>query len=264
MTLPPMTTGSPRAPPAPEQNHLLAALPVEVQSRLFPQLELVALPLGHVLYEPAQAMHHVYFPIDSIISLLCMLESGASVEVSVVGNEGIVGVALCLGSDSAARQAIVVSAGFAYRLPRQIAMEELNRHGEMQALALRYTQCLITQMAQTVACNRYHTIDEQLCRWLLLSTERLTSNRLAMTHELIASMLGVRREGITEAASKLHHLGVINYSRGQITVLDRVRLLALSCECYAVVKKEVDRLLPFGSHAPSSARENPPPPHRLR
>jgi CRP-like cAMP-binding protein len=231
--------------PVPQENHLLAALNSEIQGRLFPHLELVSLPLGKVLYESGDAMRHVYFPTDSIISLLYVMENGASAEISVVGNEGLVGVALFMGGESTPSRAIVQSAGSAYRLLGQRLKDEFNRHGNLLLLMLRYTQALITQMAQTAVCNRHHSVDQQLCRWLLLSLDRLPDNRLTMTQELIANMLGVRREGVTEAAGKLQKLGVIEYSRGHITVLDRPRLEKLSCECYAVVKKETDRLLPY-------------------
>ena len=231
--------------PAPNQNHLLAALPAEVQSRLFSHLELVPLPLGKVLYESGDALRHVYFPTDSIVSLLYVMEDGASAEISVVGNEGLIGVALFMGGESTPSRAIVQSGGSAYRLLAQRLKDEFGRHGEMLLLMLRYTQSLITQMAQTAVCNRHHSIDQQLCRWLLLSLDRLPSNRLTMTQELIANMLGVRREGVTDAAGKLQKLGVIKYSRGEITVLDRPKLEKLSCECYAVVRAETDRLLPY-------------------
>lgn len=229
----------------PQQNHLLAALPLEVQERLFPHLELVELPLGKVLYESGDAMRHVYFPADSIVSLLYVMESGASAEISVVGKEGLIGISLFMGGESTPSRAIVQSAGSAYRLLGQRLKDEFNRHGEMLLLMLRYTQSLITQMSQTAVCNRHHSVDQQLCRWLLLSLDRLPGNQLTMTQELIANMLGVRREGVTDAAGKLQRLGVIEYSRGQITVLDRARLEKLSCECYGVVKKETDRLLPY-------------------
>jgi len=232
--------------PSPKHNHLLAALPTTIQSRLVSQLELVPMPLGMVLYEPGDILHHVYFPTDSIVSLLYVMENGASAEISVVGNEGLIGVAVFMGGGgSTPSRALVQSAGFAYRLLAQRLNEEFERHGEMQQLMLRYTQSLITQMAQTAVCNRHHSIDQQLCRWLLLSLDRLSGNQLVMTQELIANMLGVRREGVTEAAGKLQKLGVIEYSRGRITVLDRPRLEQMSCECYAVVKKETDRLLPY-------------------
>lgn len=229
----------------PTQNHLLAALPADVQARIFPLLEPVDLPLGKVLYESGDTMRHVYFPTDSIVSLLYVMEDGASAEISVVGNEGVVGVALFMGGESTPSRAIVQSAGHAFRLAGARTKEEFHRDGDMQQLMLRYTQSLITQMAQTAVCNRHHSIDQQLCRWLLLSLDRLAGNQLVMTQELIANMLGVRREGVTEAASKLQKLGVINYARGRITVLDRPRLEQLSCECYAVVKRETDRLLPY-------------------
>lgn len=231
--------------PMPRQNHLLAALSEDVQQRLFCHLEQVPLPLGKVLYESGHTMRHVYFPTDSIISLIYVMESGASAEISVVGNEGLVGIALFMGGESTPSRAIVQSGGHAFRLPGQLLKNEFNRHGELLVLMLRYTQALITQMAQTAVCNRHHSIDQQLCRWLLLSLDRLPSNQLVMTQELIANMLGVRREGVTEAAGKLQKLGVIEYSRGHITVLDRQRLEQLSCECYAVVKRETDRLLPY-------------------
>ena len=231
--------------PSPQLNHLLAALPADVQARLFPHMEFVPLPLGKVLYESGDALRHVYFPTDAIVSLLYVMENGASAEISVVGNEGLIGVALFMGGESTPSRAIVQSAGSAYRMLGQRLKDEFNRHGELLLLMLRYTQSLITQMAQTAVCNRHHSIDQQLCRWLLLSLDRLSSNHLVMTQELIANMLGVRREGVTDAAGKLQRLGVIEYSRGQITVLDRPKLEALSCECYAVVKKETDRLLPY-------------------
>jgi CRP-like cAMP-binding protein len=229
----------------PEKNHLLAGLQPDVRARLLPHLELMELPLGKVLYESGDAMRSVYFPTDSIVSLLYVMENGASAEISVVGNEGLLGIALFMGGESTSSRAIVQSAGYAYKLSAQRLKDEFNRHGELQVLLLRYTQSLITQMAQTAVCNRHHSIDQQLCRWLLLSMDRLPSNRLTMTQELIANMLGVRREGVTEAAGKLQELGVIQYSRGQITVLNRPKLETLSCECYAVVKKETDRLLPY-------------------
>jgi CRP-like cAMP-binding protein len=230
--------------PKPEQNHLLAALPAEARDRIYPHLELVPLPLGKVLYESGDALRHVYFPTDSIVSLLYVMEDGASAEISVVGNEGLIGVALFMGGESTPSRAIVQSAGFAYRLPGQRLKDEFNRHGALLLLMLRYTQALITQMAQTAVCNRHHHIDQQLCRWLLLSLDRLPTNRLTMTQELIANMLGVRREGVTDAAGKLQAMGAIQYSRGTITVLDRAMIEERCCECYAVVKTETDRLLP--------------------
>jgi CRP-like cAMP-binding protein len=228
----------------PQQNHLLAALSDPERERLYPHLQLVPMPLGKVLYESGDIMRHVYFPTDSIISLLYVLEDGASAEISVVGNEGLIGVSLFMGGETTPSRAIVQSAGFAYRLIGQLLKEEFHRNGGMQLLLLRYTQALLTQMAQTAVCNRHHSVDQQLCRWLLLSLDRLTSNKLNMTQELIANMLGVRREGVTDAAGKLQKLGVIQYARGRITVLDRPKLERLCCECYAVVKKETDRLLP--------------------
>ena len=229
-------------PYAPGQNRLLAALPPSDRERLFPHLELVPMELGRVLYESGDALVHVYFPLDSIVSLLYVMENGSSAEISVVGNEGLIGLALFMGGETTPSRAIVQSAGYGYRLIGRRLKEEFNRHGELQLLLLRYTQALITQMAQTAVCNRHHSVDQQLCRWLLLSLDRLSSNKLVMTQELIANMLGVRREGVSDAAGKLQKLGVIRYARGQITVLDRDKLEALSCECYAVVKKETDRL----------------------
>lgn len=231
--------------PVPYQNHLLAALPTEIQQRIFPHLDLIPVPLGKVLVEAGQTLDHVYFPTDSIVSLLYEMEDGASAEIAVVGNEGLVGVAVFMGGESTLTRAIVQSAGFAYRLTGPRINKEFNRHGDLLLLMLRYTQSLITQMSQTAVCNRHHSIDQQLCRWLLLSLDRLSGNELKMTQELIANMLGVRREGVTEAAGKLQKLGAIEYHRGHITVLDRPKLEKLSCECYAVVKKETDRLLPY-------------------
>jgi CRP-like cAMP-binding protein len=226
------------------QNHLLAAFPAAERERLFPQLQLVAMPLGEVLYEPGDVLRHVFFPTDCIVSLLYVLADGASAEISVVGNEGLIGIALFMGGETTPSRAIVQSAGYAYRLNGQSLKDEFHLNGEVQLLLLRYTQALITQMAQTAVCNRHHSVDQQLCRWLLLSLDRLTSNQLDMTQELIANMLGVRREGVTESAGKLDKLGIIRYARGHITVLDRPRLEQRCCECYAVVKKEADRLLP--------------------
>jgi CRP-like cAMP-binding protein len=201
------------------------------------------------LYESGDAMRHVYFPTNSIVSLLYVMENGSSAEISVVGNEGMIGVALFMGGESTPSRAIVQSAGHAFRLKAQLLKDEFNLHGELQVLLLRYTQSLLTQMAQTAVCNRHHAIHQQLCRWLLLSLDRLPTNRLTMTQELIANMLGVRREGVTDAAGRLQELGVIDYARGQITVLDRSKLELLSCECYAVVKRETDRLLPYKTGA---------------
>ena len=243
--------------PDPKQNHLIAALPTNVQNRLFPNLELVHLPLGKVLYESGDILRYAYFPTDSIISLLYVMEDGASAEISVVGNEGILGTALFMGGESTPSRAIVQSAGHAYRIAAQKFKEEFARHSEMLTLLLRYTQALLTQMAQTAVCNRHHSIDQQLCRWMLLSLDRLPSNSLVMTQELIANMLGVRRESVTESAGILQKLGIISYQRGHISVLDRKKLEQRSCECYAVVKKETDRLLPRGMAAPQpSKKEN--------
>src|SRR3984957_18448608 len=231
-------------PYSPFQNHILGALKEDARDRIFPDLQLVPMPLGRVLYESGDPLLHVYFPIDSIVSLLYVLENGASAEISVVGNEGLIGIALFMGGETTPSRAIVQSAGRAFRLIGQHLKDEFHRNGGMQLLLLRYTQALITQMAQTAVCNRHHSVDQQLCRWLLLSLDRLVSNKLTMTQELIANMLGVRREGVTDAAGKLQKLGVIQYARGRITVLDRTQLELLCCECYAVVKKETDRLLP--------------------
>jgi CRP-like cAMP-binding protein len=229
--------------PDPQHNHLLAALSPAERERVYSDLQLVPMPLGKVLYESGDVQRHVYFPTNCIVSLLHVLEDGASAEIAVVGNEGVIGVALFMGGETTPSRAVVQSAGHAYRLIGQQLKDEFHRNGEMHLLLLRYTQALITQMAQTAVCNRHHSVDQQLCRWLLLSLDRLSSNQLTMTQELIADMLGVRREGVTEAAGKLQKLGVIRYARGQITVLDRPQLEQLSCECYGVVKKETDRLL---------------------
>jgi CRP-like cAMP-binding protein len=230
--------------PLTQQNHILASLPIAVLERLTPQLKLVPMELGKVLYESGDALRYVFFPTDCIVSLLYVLQDGASAEISVVGNEGLIGIALFMGGETTPSRAIVQSAGQAYRLPGQVLKDEFHRDPDTQLLLLRYTQALITQMAQTAVCNRHHSVDQQLCRWLLLSLDRLTTNHLTMTQELIANMLGVRREGVTEAAGKLQKLDVIQYNRGKITVVDRPKLEALCCECYAVVKKETDRLLP--------------------
>jgi CRP-like cAMP-binding protein len=248
----------------PQQNHLLAALPAEAQSRLFPNLELIDMPYGKVLYESGDKMQYVYFPVDSIVSLLYLMENGASAEISVVGNEGFVGMALLLGGDSTPSQAMVQSAGHAYRLAANLFKAEFHRQSEMQVLLLRYMQALITQMTQTAVCNRHHSVEQQLCRWLLLCLDRVPGDHLYMTQELMANMLGVRREGVTEAASYLQKQGAIKYARGRITVLDRVMIEKLSCECYAVVRKETDRLMPFSTGQVCSAsrpekRVTPPP-----
>jgi CRP-like cAMP-binding protein len=232
--------------PSPEQNYILGTLPPAERERLFPHLKLVTLPLGKALYESGDTLQHIYFPTDSIISLLYVLENGASAEIAVVGKDGAIGVALFMGGETTTNRAIVQSSGSAYRLTAARLKREFNRHGEVMHILLRYTQALITQMAQTAVCNRHHSVDQQLCRWLLLSLDRLSSSQLNMTQELIANMLGVRREGVTEAAGKLQKLGVIMYSRGQIEVLDRRALERLCCECYGVVKRETDRLLALG------------------
>ena len=223
---------------------MLAALP-EAEWRLWmPLLEPVELPLGLVLYESGQTLGHVYFPTTAIVSLLFVLKDGDSAEIAVVGNEGVVGISLFMGGDSTPSRAVVQSAGRGYRLSSTAIKEAFNRNGPVMHLMLRYTQALITQMAQTAVCNRHHALDKQLCRWLLLSMDRLQGNELVMTQELIANMLGVRREGVTEAALKLQAAGLIQYARGHITVIDRPGLERRTCECYAVVKKEYDRLLP--------------------
>ncbi len=225
-------------------NHLLAALPDEELQRWLPLLERVELPLGLVLYESGRKLSHVYFPSTAIVSLLYVLEDGESAEIAVVGNEGVVGISLFMGGETTPSRGVVQSAGLGYRLSSRKIKEAFNRSGAVMHLMLRYTQALITQMAQTAVCNRHHTLDKQLCRWLLLSLDRLRGNELVMTQELIANMLGVRREGVTEAALKLQADGLIHYARGHITVLDRPGLEQRTCECYAVVKNEYDRLLP--------------------
>jgi CRP-like cAMP-binding protein len=230
--------------PDPIENHLLAALPDTEWQRWLPQLERVEMPLGQVLYESGGTLSHVYFPTTAIVSLLYVMENGASAEIAVVGNEGIVGISLFMGGDSTSSRAVVQSAGGGLRLKAQVMKSDFNRAGPVLHLLLRYTQALITQMAQTAVCNRHHSLDQQLCRWLLLSLDRLQGNELVMTQELIANMLGVRREGVTEGALKLQQAGLIRYARGHISVLDRIGLQKRSCECYAVVKKEYDRLLP--------------------
>ena len=231
-------------PQNPKKNHLLAALAGQEWQRWQPLLEHVELPLGHVLYESGKTLSHVYFPTTSIVSLLYMLENGSSAEIAVVGNEGLVGVSLFMGGGSTPSRAVVQSAGHGFRLKASDMKKEFDRGGPVLHLLLRYTQALITQMSQTAVCNRHHSLDQQLSRWLLLSLDRLDSNELVMTQELIANMLGVRREGVTEGASKLQDAGLIRYSRGRITVTDRPGLEKRACECYAVVKKEYDRLLP--------------------
>jgi len=227
------------------KNQLLAALPDKEWQRWLPQLEPVDMPLGLVLYESGATLSHVYFPITAIVSLLYVMENGASAEIAVVGNEGIIGISLFMGGESTPSRAVVQSAGKGVRLKAQVVKEEFNRAGPVLHLLLRYTQALITQMAQTAVCNRHHSLDQQLCRWLLLSLDRLQDNELVMTQELIANMLGVRREGVTEAALKLQQDGLIRYARGRITVLDRPAIERRTCECYAVVHKEYQRLLPL-------------------
>ena len=226
------------------RNHLLAALPPAEWSRWAPLLELVDMPLGQVLYESGITLNYVYFPITAIVSLLYVMENGASAEIAVVGNEGIVGVSLFMGGESTPSRAVVQSAGLGCRLNAAVMKTEFDKAGAALHLLLRYTQALITQMAQTAVCSRHHTLDQQLCRWLLLSLDRLQGTELVMTQELIANMLGVRREGVTEGALKLQKAGLIQYARGRITILNRKGLESRTCECYAVVKREYDRLLP--------------------
>jgi CRP-like cAMP-binding protein len=230
--------------PSPRQNRLLASFPESGWQRLAPHLESVEMPLGQVLYESGEKLSHVYFPTTAIVSLLYVMEDGASAEIAVAGFEGIVGISLFMGGETTPSRAVVQSAGCGYRLAANLLLQEFNRAGPVLHLLLRYTQALITQMAQTAVCNRHHSLDQQLCRWLLLSLDRLHGNELVMTQELIANMLGVRREGVTEAAGNLNDAGLISYHRGHIKVLDRVGLERRTCECYAVVKKEYDRLLP--------------------
>ena len=228
----------------PRTNHLLAALPDTEWQRWHPSLEFVELPLGHVLSESGRKMAHVYFPTSAIVSLLYVLEDGASAEIAVVGNEGVVGISLFMGGESTTSRAVVQSGGLGFRLSARLIKDEFGRSGPVMHLLLRYTQALITQMAQTAVCNRHHSLDQQLCRWLLLSLDRLHGSDLVMTQELIANMLGVRREGVTEAALNLQKLGLIRYARGHISVLDRPGLEQRTCECYAVVRNEYLRLLP--------------------
>lgn len=228
----------------PEQNHLLAALPPAERERVFPHLQLVSMPLGKVLFEPGNAQRYAYFPIDCIISFLYLMKDGGSTEIAVVGNEGLAGVALFTGGVKSPGRAVVQSAGSAYRLDATRFIDEFHQSGKLQAMLLRYTHALLTQIAQTLACTRHHTVDQQLCRSLLVYLDRVSSNQLKMTQELISNMLGVRREGVNSAAAKLQSIGAIRYRRGRITVLDRTKLEALSCECYVVVKKETDRLTP--------------------
>jgi len=234
---------SPGGAPDPRQNHLLGALPMHDYDRLAVHLELITLKLGDVLYEPGIQLRYVYFPTTAIVSLLYVMEDGASAEIAIVGNEGILGISLFMGGETTPSRAVVQSAGVGYRLRAQFLKDEFGRFGSFLHLLLRYTQALITQMAQTAVCNRHHSVDQQLCRWLLLSLDRLSGRELSMTQELIANMLGVRREGVTEAAGKLQKAGLITYRRGKITVIDRDRLEQRCCECYRVVKTEFDRLL---------------------
>jgi CRP-like cAMP-binding protein len=233
------------SPHNPKQNHLLDALPAADYARLLPNLELIPMPLGWAVYESGGHLGYLYFPTTSIVSLLYVMESGASAEIAITGNEGLVGISLFMGGESTSSRAVVQSAGNGYRLRASVLKKEFALGGTLQHLALRYTQALITQMAQTAVCNRHHALDQQLCRWLLLSLDRLQGTELVMTQELIANMLGVRREGVTEAAGKLQVAGLIQYSRGHIKVMDRAKLEKRVCECYAVVKKEFDRLLPY-------------------
>jgi CRP-like cAMP-binding protein len=227
-----------------KQNHLLAALPEAEWQRWLPELEPVEMPLGHVLYESGVTLTHVYFPTTAIVALLYVMQDGASAEIAVIGNEGLVGISSFMGGDSTPSRAVVQSAGQGFRMKAEILKREFARSVPVLHVLLRFTQALLTQMAQTAVCNRHHSVDQQLCRWLLLSLDRLQGEELAMTQELIANMLGVRREGVTESALKLQKAGIIRYSRGRITVLDRTELEKRTCECYAVVKKEYDRLLP--------------------
>ena len=230
------------SPITPERNHLLGALTAQERERVYPHLELVRMPLGQVLYESGDTLRHAYFPVDSIISLLYVTADGASAEISVVGNEGMVGIALFMGGETTPSRVVVQSAGHAYRLLGQRLKDEFYRHGAMQLALLRYTETVIRQMAQTAVCNRHHSVVQQLCRWLLMSLDRLSTDRLQMTQELIANMLGVRREGVSEAAGKLQKAGAIRYSRGVITVIDRAVLEAMCCECYRVVRRDSDRV----------------------
>ena len=241
----PSSTGS-----YPRQNHLLAALPIETYERLLPHLQLHRLELGQPLYESGGHQGYVFFPTTAIVSLLYVMEDASSAEIAIVGNEGMVGIALFMGGESTPSRAVVQSEGFSYRLKGSLIKGEFAKGGELQHLLLLYTQALITQMSQTAVCNRHHSLEQQLCRWLLLSVDRLPSNELTMTQELIANMLGVRREGVTEAAGNLQKAGLIHYSRGKITVIDRPKLEQRVCECYAVVKREYDRLLPYISAPP--------------
>jgi len=246
--------------PSPKQNHLLAALPTAEFDRLAAHLQWVPMQLGEILYEPGEQLQYAYFPTTAIVSLHYIIESGASAEIAGVGNEGVVGISLFMGGDTTPSSAVVQTAGYAYRLERHLLRREFDRCGPLLRLLLRYTQALITEMTQTAVCNRHHSIEQQLCRWLLVTLDRIPSGQLVMTQELVASMLGVRREGVTEAAGNLQRAGFIRYRRGHIAVLDRTGLESRSCECYGVVKSEFDRLLadiprgdPFRVLGPSAA-----------
>jgi CRP-like cAMP-binding protein len=234
------------ASPSPKENRLLAALPQDGYDALVPFLEPLEMPLGLSVYESGGAQGFVYFPTTAIVSLLYVLADGASAEIAITGNEGLVGISLFMGGETTPSRAVVQSAGHGFRLRAAVVKKQFDSGGALQHLLLRYTQALITQMTQTAVCNRHHSVDQQLCRWLLLTLDRLSGDKLVMTQELIANMLGVRREGVTEAAGKLQAEGLISYSRGHITVIDRPRLEARVCECYGVVQKEYDRLLPGG------------------
>lgn len=234
----------PQSLPQTPKNHLLTILPSEDFNRISPHLELVSLPLGKVLWESGGIINHVYFPTTAIVSLLAVMDNGSSAEIAVVGKDGVAGIAVFMGGETMLNRSVVQSEGFAYKLSASVLKQEFSRSGSLQHILLRYTMALLSQMAQTAVCNRHHTIDQQLCRWLLLSLDRLPSNQLNMTQELIANMLGVRREGVTEAAGKLQSAGLIEYNRGLITVLDRAGLEKRVCECYNVVREETSRLLP--------------------
>ncbi|MEX1993931.1 MAG: Crp/Fnr family transcriptional regulator [Steroidobacteraceae bacterium] len=239
----------------PKQNRLLAALPVPEFERLAAHLEPIPMLLGELLYQPGEQLQHAYFPTSAILSMHYVMASGASAETAGVGNEGMVGVSLFMGGDTMPSSAICTTAGHAYRLGRRFLMEEFDRPGQMRSLLLRYTQALITQLFQTAACNRHHSVEQQLCRWLLVTLDRVPSGQLVITQELIARMLGVRREGITEAAGRLQRAGVIQYRRGHLAVVERSGLESRVCECYAVVRTETDRLLPALPHCQDSARD---------
>jgi CRP-like cAMP-binding protein len=261
-----MGTSRPVLPPgqSPNQNHLLAALPAEEFARLAPHLELVAMPLGEVLYEPGSQMQHAYFPTTSIVSLHYVMESGASAETAGVGNEGVVGISLFMGGNTTPSSAVVQTGGHGYRLPGRLLKQEFTRAGMVQGLLLRYTQALLTQMTQTAACYRHHSVEQQLCRWLLLTLDRIPEGELVMTQELVATMLGVRREGITQAAGNLQRDGVITYRRGHISVIERAGLESRACECYGVVRKEIRRLLSDVQYRQAAAMPAPAPAPAVR